>query len=43
MTKELAVVGERAEQRLATTPPGRQRLGQREQRRERRETDPTSV
>ena len=40
MPKELAVAGERADQRLVTTPPGRERLGQREQRRERREADP---
>jgi hypothetical protein len=36
MTKEFAVADDRADQRLATTPPGRQRLGQRGQRRERR-------
>jgi hypothetical protein len=39
MPKELALAGERADQRLATTPPGRQRLGQREQRPERPEAD----
>ena len=39
MKKELAVAGERARQRLAAAPLGRQRLGQCEQRRECCEAD----